>query len=61
MAPYIEAMRANIAADLAIDIGDVNIKAKTSERLGALGRQEGIAAEAVALIERPRPERNAAD
>ena len=61
MAPYIEAMRANIAVDLEIDIGDVNIKAKTSERLGALGREEGIAAEAVVLIERPRPERNASD
>jgi 2-C-methyl-D-erythritol 2,4-cyclodiphosphate synthase len=61
MAPYLEAMRANIAADLEIDVGDVNIKAKTSERLGALGREEGIAAEAVVLIERPRPERNGKD
>ena len=61
MAPYIDAMRANIAADLQIDIGDVNVKAKTSERLGALGRQEGIAAQAVALIERPRPERRDRD
>jgi 2-C-methyl-D-erythritol 2,4-cyclodiphosphate synthase len=61
MAPYMDAMRANIAVDLEIDIGAVNIKAKTSERLGALGREEGIAAQAVALIERPRPERNSSD
>jgi 2-C-methyl-D-erythritol 2,4-cyclodiphosphate synthase len=58
MAPYIEAMRANIAADLEIDSGDVNVKAKTAERLGALGRGEGIAAEAVVLIERQRRERS---
>jgi 2-C-methyl-D-erythritol 2,4-cyclodiphosphate synthase len=61
LAPYLEAMRANIAADLGISIVDVNVKAKTSERLGALGRQEGIAAEAVALIDHPRRERNGAD
>jgi 2-C-methyl-D-erythritol 2,4-cyclodiphosphate synthase len=58
MAPYIEAMRANIAADLEIDSGDVNVKAKTAERLGALGRGEGIAAEAVVLIDRQRRERS---
>jgi 2-C-methyl-D-erythritol 2,4-cyclodiphosphate synthase len=58
MAPHLDAMRANIAADLEIAVTDVNIKAKTSERLGALGREEGIAAEAVVLIERPRPERD---
>jgi 2-C-methyl-D-erythritol 2,4-cyclodiphosphate synthase len=50
MAPYIEGMVANIAADLGIDPGRVNIKAKTNEKLGYLGREEGIAAEAVALI-----------
>jgi 2-C-methyl-D-erythritol 2,4-cyclodiphosphate synthase len=61
MAPHIEAMRANIAADLGIGLGDVNVKAKTSERLGALGRQEGIAAEAVALIEEQQRERNYSD
>lgn len=58
MAPHIEAMRANIAADLGITVADVNVKAKTAERLGAIGREEGIAAEAVALIERPRPTRD---
>ncbi|MBP6108410.1 MAG: 2-C-methyl-D-erythritol 2,4-cyclodiphosphate synthase [Rhodocyclaceae bacterium] len=50
MAPYVDAMRTNIAADLALALNAVNIKAKTSERLGYLGRGEGIAAEAVALL-----------
>jgi 2-C-methyl-D-erythritol 2,4-cyclodiphosphate synthase len=56
MAPYIPRMRENIAADLGIDVSSVNVKAKTAERLGALGRGEGIAAEAVVLIARV-PER----
>ena len=50
LAPYIDAMRDNIAADLNIAFEDVNVKAKTAEHLGALGRKEGIAAQAVALI-----------
>jgi 2-C-methyl-D-erythritol 2,4-cyclodiphosphate synthase len=50
MAPHIPRMRENIAADLSIDVGSVNVKAKTAERLGAIGRGEGIAAEAVALL-----------
>ncbi len=50
LAPYIAAMRANIAADLDIGSTQVNVKAKTAEKLGALGRGEGIAAQAVALI-----------
>jgi 2-C-methyl-D-erythritol 2,4-cyclodiphosphate synthase len=61
MAPHIEAMRANIAADLEITPYEVNVKAKTAERLGAIGREEGIAAEAVALVMRPPPERNSSD
>ena len=48
--PHIEAMRANIAADLALDVACVNIKGKTNEGLGYLGRQEGIEAQAVVLL-----------
>lgn len=48
--PYVPAMRAAIAADLGIGIDAVNIKGKTTERLGFEGRGEGIAAEAVALL-----------
>jgi 2-C-methyl-D-erythritol 2,4-cyclodiphosphate synthase len=51
MSPHIGRMRENIAADLGLTAKDVNVKAKTAERLGALGREEGIAAEAIALIE----------
>ncbi|MNS06986.1 2-C-methyl-D-erythritol 2,4-cyclodiphosphate synthase [compost metagenome] len=52
MAPHIPAMVAHIAADLGVAVEQVNIKAKTNEKLGYLGREEGIAAEAVALIYR---------
>jgi 2-C-methyl-D-erythritol 2,4-cyclodiphosphate synthase len=52
MAPHIPTMVAHIAADLGVAIDQVNIKAKTNEKLGYLGREEGIAAEAVALIYR---------
>ncbi|MDO4695011.1 MAG: 2-C-methyl-D-erythritol 2,4-cyclodiphosphate synthase [Eikenella sp.] len=48
--PYIDAMRANIAADLGLDIGAVNVKGKTNEKLGYLGRMEGIEAQAAVLL-----------
>lgn len=50
MAPHVLLMAKNIAADLGIAPGHVNVKAKTSEGLGYTGRGEGIVAEAVALI-----------
>ncbi|AVY94461.1 MULTISPECIES: 2-C-methyl-D-erythritol 2,4-cyclodiphosphate synthase [Microvirgula] len=50
LAPYVNRMRANLAADLGVPPDNVNVKAKTSERLGHLGREEGIAAEAVCLL-----------
>lgn len=49
--PYLEAMGANVAADLGIPVGRVNLKATTMEWMGFTGRGEGIAATAVALIE----------
>lgn len=52
MAPYIPEMIANIAQDVNTQIGNINVKAKTAERLGAIGRQEGIVAEAVCLIDK---------
>jgi 2-C-methyl-D-erythritol 2,4-cyclodiphosphate synthase len=52
MAPHISAMISNIALDLDIERGCINIKAKTTEGLGFPGRGEGIAAEAIAMLER---------
>lgn len=49
--PYIDAMRANIADDLSLSIRAVNIKGKTNEKLGYLGRMEGIEAQAVVLLQ----------
>jgi 2-C-methyl-D-erythritol 2,4-cyclodiphosphate synthase len=48
--PYAAAMVANISADLGVSLQDVNVKAKTNEGLGHLGRQEGIAVNAVVLL-----------
>jgi 2-C-methyl-D-erythritol 2,4-cyclodiphosphate synthase len=52
IAPHVGAMCANIAADLDIAVDAVNIKGKTTECLGFTGRGEGIAAQAVALLQR---------
>ncbi|MGY8526943.1 2-C-methyl-D-erythritol 2,4-cyclodiphosphate synthase [Paracidovorax citrulli] len=50
LAPHIGAMVANLAEDLGIPAGRCNVKAKTNEKLGFEGRQEGIVAQAVVLI-----------
>lgn len=52
LAPHALAMVANVAADLGIAVDAVNIKGKTNERLGYLGREEAIEAQAVVLVER---------
>lgn len=49
---YIDDMRENVAALLKTDISNVNIKATTSEKLGFTGREEGIASEAVVLLQK---------
>jgi 2-C-methyl-D-erythritol 2,4-cyclodiphosphate synthase len=53
MAPHIEAMRRLIAEDLQVELDQVNVKATTTEKLGFVGREEGIAVHSVALLLRP--------
>lgn len=50
MAPHINAMRTVLAADLDTELSQVNVKATTTEKLGFVGRKEGIAVEAVVLL-----------
>ena len=50
MAPHIEAMRQVLAVDLETQVSQVNVKATTTEKLGFVGRKEGIAVEAVVLL-----------
>ena len=50
LAPHIETMRERVAADLQVELDQVNIKATTTEKLGFVGRREGIEVHAVALL-----------
>ncbi len=50
MFPHIDQMKQHISMDLGIDVDQIGIKAKTNEKLGFLGREEGIAVHAVALL-----------
>jgi 2-C-methyl-D-erythritol 2,4-cyclodiphosphate synthase len=50
MAPYLDEMKKNLASDLNTEIGNINIKATTTEGMGFIGRKEGIAVHAVTLL-----------
>jgi 2-C-methyl-D-erythritol 2,4-cyclodiphosphate synthase len=51
LAPHISHMIANIAADCGVAVSCVNVKAKTNEKMGFTGRQEGIEAQAIVLVQ----------
>ena len=51
LAAHVEDMRVNLASDMGVDVNAVNLKATTTERLGYIGRGEGIATHAVVLLE----------
>ncbi|WP_026331440.1 MULTISPECIES: 2-C-methyl-D-erythritol 2,4-cyclodiphosphate synthase [unclassified Thioalkalivibrio] len=53
MGPHVDTMRANIAADTGLPADAVNVKATTTERLGYTGREEGLAAQTVVLLQTP--------
>ena len=50
LAPFIPAMRENLAADLGLQVSAVNVKGKTNEKMGYLGRSEAMEAQAVVLL-----------
>jgi len=50
MAPYLDEMKKNLASDLNTEIGNINIKATTTEGMGFIGRKEGIAVHVVTLL-----------
>ena len=53
MQPYINQMIVNIASDCMCNLNNINIKATTTEKLGFIGRSEGVAAQAICLIQTP--------
>ena len=55
IAPHVAAMRQHIAEDLGIPIDRVSVKATTTEKLGFTGRREGIACQAICLLDGSRP------
>lgn len=59
VAQHMQAMRANLAVDLGVPLDAVNVKATTTEKMGWIGRGEGLAAHAVALVIRDMPRSDA--